>query len=407
MTSPRWLVSVLFAATLLLSGCVTEAQCSAANCVGCCDSNDRCETRLSAVACGLGGNSCSTCSIAQECRGGLCLFPIQGSGGGSATGGGGGASTGGGGGAATGGGGGSTTGGGGGGATGGGAGTVDAGVDGGLSVTIGCWNIDWFADPPQADGGFLGPRDNARQQANVLTVLRSKPEVDLWGIEEVVGTSEFTSVVSSLTGYSAVLATDVPSGTFYYGAAEQKVALVYRTSKVTVLSAQLILTTSGYQFGGRPPLEVNVRVAGNGATRDLFVIVLHMKAYADLDSYNRRLAAAAALKSYLDTTRAAEQVMVIGDWNDDVDVSIFSPNPTPYANFVGDGTHFRFPTKELSDANRRTIASFSATIDHQLINAALFPSYVTGSASVSVPSLTSYASTTTDHYPVTTRYLFR
>lgn len=379
MTSPRWQLSVSLAAALLLFGCPTGEPCSAETCNGCCDSNDRCVSQLTALACGLNGNACAACALTQECRGGICL--VVGSGGGNGVTGGGGGATGGGGGA--------------------------AGVDGGLSLTVGCWNIDWFADPPQPDGGYLGPRDNARQATNVLTVLRSKPEVDLWGIEEIIGTTEFTGVVSGLTGYAAVLATDVPAGNFYYALAEQKVAVVYRTSKVTVLSAQLILTTSSYDFGGRPPLEVRLRVAGNGATRDLYVIVLHMKAYSDLGSYNRRLAAAASLKSYLDGTRVADNVMVVGDWNDDVDVSTSTPNPTPYANFVNDGTHFRFPTKELSDSNRRTTASSSATIDHQLFNAPLFSSYVVGSASVSVPAIASYASTTTDHYPVTTRYVFR
>lgn len=263
--------------------------------------------------------------------------------------------------------------------------------------------MEWFADPIQPDGGFLGPYDNALQATNAATALRSKPEVDLWGLEEIVGTTEFGGVVNNLTGYAAVLATDVPSGTFYYGLPEQKVALLYRTSKVSVVSAQLILTTSSYNFAGRPPLEVRVLVGGT----ELYVIVLHMKALGDLDSYNRRQAAGAALKAYLDTTRATDKVMVIGDWNDDVDVSIVSPNPTPYANFVSDSTRYRFSTKELSDANRRTSANGSAAIDHQLHNSGLFPSYVVGSASVTIPSIPSYVSTTSDHYLVTTRFILR
>ena len=300
------------------------------------------------------------------------------------------------------------TGGGGGGATGGGsAAGGGGGIDGGLSLTVGCWNLDWFADPAQADGGYLGPADNALQASNVLSVFRSKPDVDLWGIEEIVGVSEFSGVISGLPGFAALVATQVQSGTFYYSADEQKVALIYRTSKVTVISAQLILTTSNYDFAGRPPLEVHVRVAGNGVTRDLYVIVLHMKALADSFSYDRRVAAGASLKMYLETTRVADNTLVIGDWNDDVDVSIVTPNPTPYANFVSDSARFKFPTKELSDSNRRTTVSFSATIDHQLFNAPVFSSYVVGSALVTQPAITNYRYTTTDHYPVTTRYVFR
>ncbi|MDP2275014.1 MAG: hypothetical protein Q8K32_30000 [Archangium sp.] len=404
MTFVRSLVLASFAALLL--GCPVPPQCSPDTCGGCCDSKDTCIGERTAFACGHSGQECVACSLGQECRGGFCALPLigPGGGGGGAVGGGGGA-VGGGGGSM--GGGGGSTGGGGGGATGGGGGGVDAGVDAGLPFTVACWNIEWFGDPLQPDGGYLGPRDNALQASNVLAVMRARPEVDVWGFEEVVGTSEFDDVVTGLTGFGSVVTTQVPSGTFYYGAAEQKLALVYRTSKVSVISAQLILTTSNFDFAGRPPLEVRLRVAGNGLTKELFVIVLHMKAFGDVDSYDRRLAASASLKQYLDSTHASDNVMVIGDWNDDVDVSNVTPNASPYANFVNDVTRYRFPTKELSDANRRTTAFNNSTIDHQLFNAPMFSAYVTGSASAAVPSITNYANTTSDHYPVTTRYVFR
>lgn len=428
-----WLPLVmLLSAGALLAGCETE-QCSPDTCGGCCDSNDRCivQSSQTALACGAFGQACFSCALSQECRNSICQLPIVSNGGGSGgggAGGGGGAITGGGGGSLTGGGGGALGGGagggsggggsggggstgggtgggvmgGGGGATGGGGGALDAG----LPFIVGCWNIEWFADPPQADGGYFGPYDNALQQQNVLTALRQRSEVDLWGFEEIVGTTELSTVVSGLTGFATVLPSDVTGGTFYYASWEQKVGFAYRTSKITVLSAGLILTSFNFDFAGRPPLEARLRVQGNGVTKDLYVIVLHMKAYGDPDAYDRRVAASIALKNYLDTTRANESVLVIGDWNDDVDVSTVTPNPSPYANFVTDSTRYRFPTKELSDSNRRTTA-FNSTIDHQLMTAPLFSSYVTNSSSATVPSIPSYVSTTSDHYPVTTRYVFR
>lgn len=286
--------------------------------------------------------------------------------------------------------------------TGGGGGALDAG----LPFVVGCWNIEWFADPPQPDGGYNGPSDNALQQQNVLTVLRARSEVDLWGFQELVGTTEFTSVVSGLTGFASLLPSDVTGGNFYYAAWEQKVGFAYRTSKITVLSAGLILTANSFDFAGRPPLEARIRVQGNGVTKDLYVLVLHMKAYGDPDAYDRRVAASIALKNYLDTTRASDSVLVIGDWNDDVDVSTATPNPSPYANFVSDSLDYRFPTKELSDANRRTTV-YNSTIDHQLMTSELFSSYVTNSSAATVPSIPNYVNTTSDHFPVTTRWVFR
>lgn len=374
----RLLPLLFLAAVLLLAGCTPP--CSPDNCAGCCDATGACQ-RQSNFTCGANGAACMTCGLTMDCHAGFCALPF---GSGGSSGGGGGAT------------------GGGGGATGGGGGGGGA-VDGGIALTVGCWNLNWFGDPAQPDGGYLGPRDNALQAMNVLTALRAKPDVDLWGIEEIVGTTEFSQVVAGLPGFAVLYATDVQAGTFYYSVPEQKVALLYRTSKVTVVSARLILTTSSYDFAGRPPLEVLVNVGG----QRVYVIVMHMKALADLESYNRRAAAAADLKGYLDTTHPTDKVMVIGDWNDDVDVSTYMSSPTPFANFVMDGTHYKFGTKELSDANRRTTASFSSTIDHQMFNGALFTSYVTGSAAVVIPSITNYASTTSDHYQVTTRYVLR
>jgi len=237
-------------------------------------------------------------------------------------------------------------------------------------------------------------------------VLQSKPDVDLWGLEEVVGTSQFASMVTSLPGFASIVATDIPGGGAYYAAAEQKVGILYRQSKLSVISKQLILTASQYDFAYRPPLEIKLHATGSGVTQDFYVIVLHMKADADQTSYDRRVAAGVDLKTYLDSTRANDAVMVIGDWNDDVDTSIFASNPSPYANLVTDSAHYRFATKELSDTNQHTTVSFASTIDHQLLNAALMPFYQTGSATVTHPSITAYSSTTTDHYPVTTHYVF-
>ena len=55
------------------------------------------------------------------------------------------------------------------------------------------------------------------------------------------------------------------------------------------------------------------------------VIVLHAKAMSDMDSWQRRVDASRALKTYLDGTWPSAKVLVIGDFNDDVDVSISSP----------------------------------------------------------------------------------
>ena len=273
------------------------------------------------------------------------------------------------------------------------------------TLDIGNWNVEWFGDT-----GF-GPTNETLQQSNVRDVIAGA-DLDIWGLQEIVSKPAFDTLIARLPGYAGLLANDpsVVNGPQFYSDfnnAEQKVALLYKTSIATVRSAQIILTASDYDFAGRPPMEVKLTVTLNGATEDLVVIVLHMKSGADATSYQRRQNAGVALKNYLDTTYPTQKVIVIGDWNDDVDTSILAGSPTPYANFVSDNARYNFPAKVLSDAGGTSEASYPGSlIDQQLVTNELLVDYTAGSVQVfrADQYITSYATTTSDHFPVLTRY---
>jgi PKD repeat protein len=273
-----------------------------------------------------------------------------------------------------------------------------------VDLDMATWNIEWFGHT-----GF-GPTNEQLQLQNVGDVMRGA-DMDIWGLEEVVSAPQFQQLVGSLPGYAGILANDpfVVNGATYYNDfsnTEQKVALVYRTSVVSVLSAKVILTNLDFEFAGRPPVEFKVRITLNGVTRDATVIVLHAKSGSDNDSYNRRLAASQGLKNYLDTTYPTEQVWVLGDFNDDVDVSITTPLATPYGNFVNDAARYTFPTKALSDAGKASTVTYPDMVDHQLNTNEVYATYVPGSAQVYRVDqyIANYGTTTTDHYPILARY---
>ena len=273
------------------------------------------------------------------------------------------------------------------------------------TLDFGTWNIEWFGD------AVNGPTNESLQQSNVRDVIAGA-DVDIWALEEVVSKSAFDTLVARLPGYAGVLANDpsVVNGPQYYSDfsnMEQKVALVYKTSVATVQSAQIILTQNDFDFAGRPPMEVKLAVTVNGATENLVVIVLHMKAGADDASWQRRQNAAVALKSYLGTTYPTQKVMVLGDWNDDVDTSILVGSPTPYANFVSDAANYRYPTKVLSDSGLTSEVNYTGSVvDHHMVTNDLLADYVFASAKIfrADQYVPSYGTTTTDHYPVLTRY---
>lgn len=271
------------------------------------------------------------------------------------------------------------------------------------TIDIASWNVEWFGDV------LNGPTDEAKQQANVARVL-AQLDLDLVGLVEVVSEDAFKTLMTKLPGFSGLIVTDprVVGGRSSYYEKEQKVALVYR-NRFTVDSARVVLTEASNAFAGRPPMEVHLSFSENGRPRTLVVIVSHFKAMANLDGYQRRIAASVALKQYLDTEYPRSWVLVVGDLNDDIDKSTYRGSVSPFAPIVTDSARYRFTTDALTTANLSTTVSFSSTIDHHLATNELALRFVEGSAKVLRVDayVTGYGTNTTDHYPVLTRYDLR
>ena len=271
------------------------------------------------------------------------------------------------------------------------------------TLDIANWNLEWFG----AAGN--GPADENLQLQNVRAVIAAV-DFDVWGLAEVVSDAQFNSLKAQLSGYDGFTAdaASVTNGAAFYGASEQKLAVLYKKALATLTAARIILTENDNDFAGRPPLEVKLRINLNGRTQDLVVIVLHMKAFSDSASWQRRVAAGAALKSYLDATYPTQQVAVIGDWNDDVDASISAGRASPYQSFFSDGARYTFPTAALSAAKLASTVGNAEFIDHQLNTNELAATYVAGSAKVyrADARIHNYSATTSDHYAVLARYNF-
>lgn len=261
------------------------------------------------------------------------------------------------------------------------------------------WNVEWFGDTGN------GPSDEHQQLVNVAEVIAGT-DADIWGLQEVVSRVYFDSLLMKLPGYAGLLATApaVTGGSTYYNANEQKVALLYKTADASLIGARVILTQNDADFAGRPPLEAKLRLTGTADTA--VVIVLHMKAFADVESQERRARASGALKTYLDATYPTQRVWVIGDWNDDLDTSITAGRPSPFRNFLDDPARYSFPTKALTEARISSTVRYADPVDHHLVTNEAAARFVTGSATAYridayIPR---YSDTTSDHYPVLTRY---
>ncbi len=269
------------------------------------------------------------------------------------------------------------------------------------TLDVASWNIEWFGDPTHAP-------DNDRQQGDNVRDVILGTDVDIWGVAEVVDMGAWARLKAALPGYDGFLANEGPvtSRASYYSATEQKVGVLFKRGLVTLRDAKVILPQFNDDFAGRPPLQVRFRVKLDGRTGDLVLIVLHMKASADQSSWNRRSRAAAALQQYVREELSAARVLVVGDFNDDVDRSVTRGQPSPYAMIGEDREHFRFLTAPLSARNVSSTATFREMIDHHLASRALAGLELSNSIEVYRVDrfLPNYRRTTSDHFPVISHF---
>jgi hypothetical protein len=154
----------------------------------------------------------------------------------------------------------------------------------------------------------------------------------------------------------------------------------------------------------------------NGDSARINFILIHAKANTGttaekIASWQRRKDGNLELKDSLDAQYPSSNFMVLGDFNDALDKTITTERApdttTSYIDFMNDTIHYKPLTLPLALAGQQSTTSFNTVIDNVLASDELAISYVPGSARVrkEVEKLvSSYGTTTTDHYPVQTSY---
>ncbi len=292
----------------------------------------------------------------------------------------------------------------------------DSSINFNTTLDVATWNIEWFGNLRQA------PTNDAVQQANVKCILE-KLKLDIIVLQEVCDTAKLRA--SLPVGY------DVKFSAQYYShffdtpetAADlaQKVCVVYNTTTISPINAEckallsnnadfrLNSPTSSFWASGRLPYMFTANATINNVTKKIRVVGIHAKSGAAIADYNRRLADVTALKKHLDSLYTKDLLILAGDYNDDVDVSIAAGQPSSYANFAND-TNYVVITKALSLAGKKSTASFNDMIDHISATKPMAAFYVPNSANVATAATMSfvpdYSNSTSDHFPVWARFRF-
>lgn len=257
------------------------------------------------------------------------------------------------------------------------------------------WNIEWFGSTSN------GPSDERLQLANVLTILDTL-EADLYAFQEIYGQAQIDSLTKYMPGYEGVVAGHISW--------VQKTAFLYNTNTISNVSTDVIDESEGmseYDFAGRLPFVLNFDYAHSGGTQSFMAIVIHAKCCTGSDDYMRRKAAADSLYNYLQAQHPDDFIVLMGDYNDDLDESIYGSGgnyeETPYISFKSDSNSFTVVTGDLGANGTSSTVSHDDVIDHITYSNEVMPFYLQGSAAVLQEVeeyVTNYGNTTSDHYPV-------
>ncbi|MDZ7771804.1 MAG: hypothetical protein U5K31_03565 [Balneolaceae bacterium] len=265
------------------------------------------------------------------------------------------------------------------------------------------WNLEWYGDHAYGEDNGNGPADEELQTRNIKQVMDSL-KADLYAFQEVYSREAIEDLADLHEGYEGFVAGHISW--------IQKTGFVYNTNAVEFVGSGAIGEEKGQDFdnwvNGRYPLWFRFDYRWQGESVPVFAVVIHAKAGDGAEDYKRRRGAAQALYGYLKNEHPEAWILLLGDYNDDVDLSIHQDEPSPYRDFVNDPASFDVLTDTLSEQglSSTTNPAYTDMIDHITVSDEFFEWYMEGSAEVYKDPqtwITSYGQTTSDHYPVWVR----
>lgn len=285
------------------------------------------------------------------------------------------------------------------------------------------WNMEFFG----ATIANFGPSDVTLQAANALKVFQATLP-DVIAVQEISDENLLASIVAQLPGYAVICSDrfsrsfEAPDPTF----PAQKICLIYNTAVVEILEEKVLFeqiydearlglndlldgyptdNPSSFWSSGRLPWLITAIADINGVKEKINFINIHGKSGSTSEDLERRRFDNQALKDTLDAFYADENILLLGDYNDDLDESIGS-GPSTYEVFLSD-PDFNGITVSLSEAGLRSFIFNDNVIDHITLSNELYDNYLEGSEVLFIPFnlIENYANTTSDHLPVSVRLL--
>lgn len=263
------------------------------------------------------------------------------------------------------------------------------------NFTIMNWNVEFFG------AKRYGPSNDKLQIENVSRVINTV-QPDIVALQEVSSDTAFDSLLENLPFYKGRCSKSysysfTPDNDF----PPQKVCFIYKAKAVRekILFKKMFDENPSEMFAsGRLPYLIEFDING----LRLSLVNLHAKSGASDYDLTRRLSDSQILKDSLDTYR---DLILLGDFNDDVDRSIVKNQASPYSNFVQDN-NYTCISKTLSENNWRSTISYNDMIDHQIISSSLSSRHISTKILNVFSIIDQYPKTTSDHLPVISEFDF-
>ncbi|KIC00927.1 endonuclease [Flavobacterium sp. JRM] len=295
------------------------------------------------------------------------------------------------------------------------------------------YNLEFFgSNVIGADKKEFGPIDDALQIENVAKVM-NKMDADVYVVQEVSDDPSIDILIAKLNINGKIFDKVIsPNWSYSFNEPQdnfppQKLVVIYNTKTATVTSERVMFkdfydglrngtetlvnypgTNANFFSSGRLPYMVQIETNIGGVKKTLNLVDLHARANSgtDITKYNMRKYDAQVLKDSLDRYYSKSNLIILGDYNDDVKASVVTPNPSSYKMFVDDTANYNALTLDISKAGAFSFLSSGGFLDHIMISNELNSEYIPNSIAVYDPrsDINNYVNTTSDHGPVIARF---
>lgn len=290
------------------------------------------------------------------------------------------------------------------------------------------WNIEWFGSTNSGQG----PTNVNLQLENVKKVIEDL-DADIYAFQEITSLAKFTELADALPGYGMAVSPATSAGSNFEEQA-QKLTYLFKLATVDTIQTRVLLkgvetsdligypsSPDRFWASGRLPYLMDIKTNIKGVQQNITLINVHTRSNGGGESaanprYAMRKYDVNVLKDSLDTYYSDVNLILLGDFNDDLDETVanqtaatVNTTETSFINYINDTENYNPITISLSNAGLRTFPTFENVIDHQIISTELVENWIVNSERIVAPYglITNYANTTSDHLPVESRFIFR